>query len=168
MNGLGMAGVELHGMMGYMVLAHYRMEIDLTRDKMKWTELAFDPPPLQNIRVKDAKSLASLELVGSLMKLLGALAGKQQDALRPRGFLGIEVAEEGKAVIIRSVLAKTPAAEGGLKAGDRIERLQGKAVRSIADVQGLTARIIPGREVRFHIRRGDQKKDITITAGEGL
>ena len=37
MNGLGLAGVELHGIIGYNVLAHYRMEIDLTRDKMIWT-----------------------------------------------------------------------------------------------------------------------------------
>ena len=31
MNGMGLAGVELHGMMGYTVLAKYRMEFDFTQ-----------------------------------------------------------------------------------------------------------------------------------------
>ena len=39
MNGLGLAGVELHGMIGYNILAHYRMKIDFTKDKMVWTPL---------------------------------------------------------------------------------------------------------------------------------
>ena len=42
-NGLGLAGVELHGMIGYNVLARYRMEIDFTRNKMVWTPLDFQP-----------------------------------------------------------------------------------------------------------------------------
>src|SRR5207245_2497221 len=43
MNAMGMAGTELHGMMGYTVLAHYRMEIDLRKDKMTWTWLDYKP-----------------------------------------------------------------------------------------------------------------------------
>src|SRR4051794_33629083 len=45
MNGLGLAGVELHGVIGYNILSRYRMEIDFTRDKMTWTELDFLPEP---------------------------------------------------------------------------------------------------------------------------
>jgi serine protease DegQ len=33
MNGMGLAGVELHGMIGYTVLAKYRIEFDFTRNK---------------------------------------------------------------------------------------------------------------------------------------
>src|SRR5947209_13097496 len=36
MNAFGMAGEELHGMVGYTVLSHFKMEIDLTRPKMTW------------------------------------------------------------------------------------------------------------------------------------
>src|SRR5688500_9725897 len=45
MNGMGLAGVELHGLLGYSVLAKYKMEFDFTRDQLKWKPLAFDPPP---------------------------------------------------------------------------------------------------------------------------
>ena len=43
MNGMGLAGLEIHGLMGYQLLAKYRMEIDFTRDKMTWTELDYKP-----------------------------------------------------------------------------------------------------------------------------
>src|SRR5262249_50595001 len=43
MNGMGLAGLEVHGLMGYQILAQYRMEIDLTKSKMKWTKLDYKP-----------------------------------------------------------------------------------------------------------------------------
>src|SRR5262245_4143672 len=36
MNGLGLAGATLHGIIGYTVLARYRIELDFTKDKMGW------------------------------------------------------------------------------------------------------------------------------------
>jgi hypothetical protein len=168
MNGLGMAGMELHGMMGYTVLAHYRIELDFTRDKMTWTELAFKPPPPQGIRGKDSGALASLEFLGTFMKVLGALAGKQQDTLEPRGYLGLELAEKDGAVTIKAVLPKTPAAAAGLKAGDRIERFEGRPIRTLGDLYRLARRVTPGQEVSIDIRRGGESKEITLTSGEGL
>ena len=50
MNGLGLAGVELHGMIGYNVLARYRMEIDFTRDKMTWTRARLRSAAAQGAR----------------------------------------------------------------------------------------------------------------------
>ena len=49
MNGMGLAGVELHGILGYTVLAKFRMEFDFTRDAMRWTPLDWKPPPPQGI-----------------------------------------------------------------------------------------------------------------------
>jgi hypothetical protein len=168
MNGLGMAGVELHGMMGYTVLAHYRIELDFTRDKMTWTELAFQPPPPQGIRGKDSGAMASLELLGTLMKVLGALAGRQQDALQMRGYLGLELIEKDEGISIKTVLPKTPADRAGLKAGDRFDRFQGRAVYTLAELNALGRRVTPGQEVQLIIRRGEKTKEITLTAGEGL
>jgi hypothetical protein len=168
MNGLGMAGMELHGMMGYTVLAHYRIELDFTRDKMTWTELAFKPPPPQAIRGKDSAAMASLEFLGTVMKVFGALAGRQQDELEPRGYLGLQLEDKGGAVTIKSVLAKTPAAAAGLKAGDRIERFEDRRVHTLADLSRLSARMAVGQEVHLNIRRGKESMEITVTAGEGL
>src|SRR5262249_18568111 len=44
MNGLGLAGARLHGIIGYTLLARYRLEFDFPRDKMAGTSLDFNPP----------------------------------------------------------------------------------------------------------------------------
>src|SRR5262245_45283136 len=68
MNGMGLAGLEVHGLMGYTLLAKYRMEIDFTRDKMTWTELDF-VPKFEMAGRKDAKGgQGGLELFGAIMK----------------------------------------------------------------------------------------------------
>src|SRR3954468_16820063 len=52
MNGLGMAGVEVHGMIGYDVLPRYRITIDFTRKKMTWTPLPYKPAPPMGMGAK--------------------------------------------------------------------------------------------------------------------
>ena len=92
MNGLGLAGVELHGMIGYNILAHYRMEIDFTKDKMVWTPIAdFDPTPPMGLGGNVNDAAGGLEVMGTLMKFLGALTGaKAEPDYVLRGFLGVE------------------------------------------------------------------------------
>jgi hypothetical protein len=47
MNAMGLPGVELHGLMGYTVLAKYKMEFDFTTKQMVWTPVKTEPlPPL--------------------------------------------------------------------------------------------------------------------------
>jgi len=43
MNGLGLAGVELHGVVGYNVLAKFRITYDFTADKLVIVPLDYDP-----------------------------------------------------------------------------------------------------------------------------
>src|SRR3954452_16937949 len=53
MNSMGLAGVELHGVVGYNVLAKYRVEYDFTADKLGFTPLPkFEPPAPEKIDAK--------------------------------------------------------------------------------------------------------------------
>ncbi len=166
MNGLGLAGVELHGILGYTVLARYRLEFDFNRPKMVWTLLDFEPPPPVGIK---GKGSGGLEMIGGLMKVLGMLAGfKAAPESLPRGFWGLQLAEGAGAAVVEAVLPKSPAAAAGLQAGDRIELVQGQSVRSPADVRRRSAQVTAGQAIRLTIVRGEGKKEITITAGEGL
>src|SRR5262245_56155701 len=89
MNGMGLAGAELHGILGYTILAKHRMTIDLTKDKMEWTPLAWEPPP--PVALGGKGNAGGLEMVGTLMKFLGPLLGlKASGPPEPRGFLGFE------------------------------------------------------------------------------
>lgn len=167
MNGMGLAGAELHGILGYTILAPYRMEFDFTRDKMKWTPLVdFDPPPPQPI---GGKGPQGLEMLGGLMKFLGALSGlKPAPPPVPRGFLGIELHDQDGKVAVKQVLTEGPAEAGGLKAGDVILEVQGKAVKKLADAAKLSAVVLPGQTVGLTIQRGDDKMTLKLKAGDGL
>src|SRR5438477_4746884 len=72
MNSLGLAGTELHGVIGYSVLARFRLELDFTKDKMGWTPLHFEPPAPRGL---DGKAMTGMEVIGSIMKMLGAILG---------------------------------------------------------------------------------------------
>ncbi len=166
MNQLGMAGAELHGMIGFNILARYKIEFDFTRDKMAWTRLNFDPALP---RYMEGKGSGALEPLGMILKLAAALLGKQADyTVQPRGFLGIGLAEKDGVVTIASVLPHGPAEKDGLQAGDRVEEVQGKRVKSVAEVGRLVGGIVEKEPVRFKVVRGGQSREVKIQAGKGF
>ena len=166
MNALGMSGADLHGMIGYTILARYRMELDFTRDKLKLTPLDYDPPVPQGL---DGKAVPTeLDALGGIIKILATLMGKKPVAeVKPRGFLGIELADENGSVSVKAVLAQGPAA-ADLRTGDRITQYQGEPVKTVADLQKLAAKLSAGESVKLGIQRGSETRTILIKAGEGL
>jgi hypothetical protein len=168
MNGLGLAGAELHGMLGYNLLARYRIEIDLSRDKMTWTELDFDPPAPK--RLDGGKGgTPELDALGGIMKMAGGLLGKKaKPEIVARGFLGLELGETDGKVIVRKVIEKGPADKAGVRAGDRVIEYGGEKVANNAGLLKLAAQMTTGREVKLTVIRDGQRQKITITAGEGL
>ena len=170
MNGMGLAGAELHGMIGYTLLAKFKIEYDFTRTKMTWTELAYDPPMPEGLAGKAVAS-SGLELIGGLMKMLGGLMGtKPNPDLATRPFLGLELAEDGKGkVTVKNVLAEGPAGKGGVKAGDKIAEFKGRTVRTIDDVNGyLSKKLKDGDTITLTVERDGSSKELTVTLGEGL
>src|SRR5262245_21780673 len=109
MNALGLAGAELLGIIGYTVLAHYKMEFDFTRDKMNWVQLNFEPPQPQPVKLKDGSGMAGLEMIGGLMKFVSALSGiRPGPPPVPRGFLGFSTTQKDNAVVVQSIIADGP------------------------------------------------------------
>ncbi len=168
MNGLGLAGAELHGMIGYNLLARYRIEIDLTRDKMTWTELDYDPPAPKGLDGGKG-GLPELNAIGSIMKGLGGFLGKRaRPEVVARGFLGLELAESDGRVTVSKVLPKAPADRAGVKAGDRITQFDGNKVADGAGLLKLAAELTAGKDVKLTVVRDGKERDITVKAGEGL
>jgi hypothetical protein len=168
MNALGLAGAELHGIIGYTVLAKFKIELDFTRDKMAWTALNFKPPPPEGLG-GNGGAPAELDALGGIMKVLGAFLGKRPEAdITTRGFLGLDVTDDDKGVVVKSVLEKGPAAMGGLKVGDRITRFQGKKVANADAVAKLAAKVSAGHKVKLTIQRDGDTKEIIFKSEEGL
>jgi hypothetical protein len=167
MNALGLAGVELHGMIGYDILAHYRLEIDFTRDKMTWTPLDYKPKAAMGLGGRG--NAGGLDLLGSILKTLGSLLGSQASPpTRMRPFLGVELKDDDDNPIVQSVLAEGPAGKGGIRAGDRITHIQGRSIADTGDVSRAVGKHNPGDTIKFTVKRGQEKKEITVKLGEGL
>ena len=168
MNALGVAGVELHGMMGYNVLARYKIEYDFTDTKLKWTPVDFKVPEPKRVQVDKEGGQGGLEMIGSIMQMLGPLLGKPNFDVVPRGFLGAELAAEKGEVVVKSVLAGGPADKAGLKAGDRIESAKGKSLSKPEDMVEAVKKLPEGSKLKLSLKRGDDTKDITVELGKGL
>jgi hypothetical protein len=167
MNGLGLAGAELHGMIGYNILAQYRMEIDFTRDKMVWTKLAYDPVGPKGIGGKGGAG--GLEIMGTVMKMAGSLLGaKAIPDIALRGYLGLELNAKDEVITVNSVLADSPAGKAGVKVGDRLVKVQGRTVVGLDDVERFSRKLLPGDQVKLTVKRGEDTKEIEFKTGEGL
>lgn len=169
MNGMGLAGVELHGLMGYTVLAKYKMEFDYTKMQMAWTPLAFIPePPMQLGKGAKAGS-GGMDMMVGLVRLLTFFAGIGPPAPpQPRGFFGFEMEEQGKQVMVAHVLPNSPAAAAGLQKGDQILMAEGKAIGSAADVLRQAEKLTAGKTLGLTVERAKAKHELKITAGSGL
>jgi hypothetical protein len=168
MNGMGLAGATLHGIIGYTVLAKYKMEFDFTRDKLAWTELEFEPPAPVGLSGKGG-SMGGLDALGGIMKFLGTLMGtKAEPVVKFRGFAGIELGDVDGSVDVITVLNGGPAEKAGLKAGDRLTHVQGKSVSSSAGVTRLMQQLSAGQKLRVALTRDGKKHEFQIELGDGI
>jgi serine protease DegQ len=167
MNSLGLIGVELHGMIGYNILARYKLEFDFTKDKMAWTELDFVPAEPKGLGGKGGS--ADMDAMAGMVKLVTAFLGKKTPPESVgRGFLGLEWTDDKDGVEVKAVLADSPAAKAGVKAGDRISKAKGKSVSNVDDIRKATAEVKAGDSLDLSVLRDGKAQEITIKAGEGL
>ncbi|HEY1189567.1 MAG TPA: PDZ domain-containing protein [Gemmata sp.] len=166
MNGLGLAGVELHGVIGYNVLAKYKIEYDLTSDKLVFEPLAFDPPPLLPL---GGKGGGDIQTMGPMVKMLTSLLGiKPNFETVPRGFTGIEYEEKDGKVLIKAVLPGSPADKAGLKVGDHITSIKTDSIDSGKDLTRALAKAGVGTKWRFYVTRAGKEDEIVVELGKGL
>jgi hypothetical protein len=168
MNGLGLAGVELHGVIGYNVLAQYRIEYDFTSDKLAFEPLDFEPPELVRLGAKDKAGGTGLEMIGPMMKAMASLLGiKPNFEVVPRGFIGIEF-EEKDGIVVKKVLTGSPAEKAGIKPGDQIEEVRNLAIDDVRDLRRALAKAGVGTKLKVVVKRGEKIENLTIELGRGL
>lgn len=170
MNGMGLAGVELHGLMGYTVLAKYRMDLDYTKKQMLWTPLKSEPLPPMPLGAKGGGGASvGMDFMVGLVRVMTWLAGiGPAPPPQPRGFFGFELEQADKSVTVARVLPGSPAEKAGLKKGDLILAAESKNVASVHDVLNSASKITVGRTLTLSIERETKKQELKITAGEGL
>jgi hypothetical protein len=170
MNALGLPGASIDGILGFTMLARFKIEIDPTADRMVWTRLDYEPKepfiPRGQIAKNAPAEVEAMNLLGPFAKLAAALIGKQEpDKHIPRGRLGVTLDDGAK---VTSVLEGSPAAEAGLKAGDVLIKVNSKAVDSTKAALAAAAEIRPGAKIPLTVRRDGKTLELTAIAGEGF
>jgi membrane-associated protease RseP (regulator of RpoE activity) len=167
MNTLGLAGVELHGVIGYNVLARFRIEYDFTVDKLGFEFLPnFEPPDPERLR---AEGPDDIQMMGPFIKMIAALTGiKANFATAPRGFLGIEVAHTDGKVVIQRVYPGTAAAKAGLQPGDVIAAVRAQSIDAPADLHRALRRAGVGSAQVLTIERQGKRQEVRLELGRGL
>jgi serine protease Do len=84
---------------------------------------------------------------------------------RPQGWLGVGLGGEDESVFVQSLTPGSAADKAGLKVGDRIKSIDGKAVRSVNEVVATVGSHVPGRKIVLLILREDKEQQIAATLG---
>jgi hypothetical protein len=173
MNALGLPGHTIDGILGFTMLARYRITIDPTADRMTWTRLDYEPKepfiPPGAIAKQAPADLQAMNMLGPLAKFAAAMIGKQEpDKLIPRGRLGIILEEGDGPAKVAAVLEGSPAARAGVKPGDVVAAVDGKSVGSAKAAMLATARLHAGAAVALRLKRGGATVESAMIAGEGF
>ena len=76
---------------------------------------------------------------------------------------GVKKATEG--VIITGVLQDGPAAQAGMRPGDVIVQVDGKAVSNVSQLLTAVAALKPGQAAAFDVQRADKRVELSINPG---
>ena len=94
-----------------------------------------------------------------------------------RGRLGVVIQEideelaksfgldKSEGVLVAEVAADSPASRGGMKSGDVILKMNGRAVDDVGELRNTIALTKPGTKVNFTVIRDGKKKKLTVTIG---
>lgn len=174
MNSLGLPGIKLDGLMGFSVLARYRITLDPTHKRMIWTRLDFEPAESPDdvpaVRKEDMPlELQAMNLLGPAMKFAAFFVGKQPETLRlPQGYAGFAIAENDKSIKVTKVEQDSPAAKAGLAVGDEIVKCDGKDVESTKSLTEKLEKKGAGAKLRLGLKRAGAEKELEIMLVEAF
>jgi hypothetical protein len=149
----------IDGLIGFPFFARYKMTIDYQKKEMTLVPNGYVPG--------DA-------MQGMMDKLMGAGRGQKPEptVIAPAALWGFTVDkakdDEDAGVKVTEVLAKGPAAAGGLKEGDRLLTLDGRWTDTVGDTFVATSTVKPGRAVTLVVKRDGKEVKLTVTPGKGL
>jgi len=168
MNGLGLAGVEIHGLVGFPILSQFRITYDYAQPKLTWTKVEADLEELPKRSLRGGAP-GGLDALGSVMKTVGKLFGMGPPPKpEPRGFLGFGAAMKDDRLMITQIIATGPADHAGLKVEDVVEPVNDRKVDSEAALRKALSNVRPEEKIGLGILRNAQPQTITITCGRGF
>jgi hypothetical protein len=146
----------IDGIVGFPFFARFKMTLDYQAKTLTFVPNGYKPPDVMQ---------------AMMMAILGG--GKDEvKILAPAAQWGILPAkaadDEAAGVTVKEVLADSPAAKGGLKAGDRLLTLDGRWTDTLADLYTAAGSVKAGQEVAVKISRDGKEMTLKIKPVSGL
>ncbi|MBN1208524.1 MAG: trypsin-like peptidase domain-containing protein [Myxococcaceae bacterium] len=89
-----------------------------------------------------------------------------------RGWLGVEIAnnalgrddgrDEGRYLVVKDVYRRSPAATAGIRPGDRVLAVNGRAIGSYLQLLRKVALLAPGTETKLTLLRDGETRDVLV------
>jgi serine protease Do len=100
-----------------------------------------------------------------------AIQALRTDGFVKRGYLGahireLDIASKDTGVIVAEVFANTPAAKAGMKAGDIITAISGKAIKDGTELQRVVANLPLDKAFDFDVLRAGKTQRLTVVIEE--
>jgi S1-C subfamily serine protease len=128
---------------------------------------------VQSLSVGDSVTLTVLR-DGDTLELQAELTARPDDIVEPerqrfpggdRPYLGVRVDDDENGVIVREVEPESPAAAGGVQAGDVLVSINGEALESGSAAIALIRTLEAGDTVTLEVQRGDESLSLDVTLG---
>ncbi len=131
MNNINLTGEHLDGVIGFTLLAQFRLHIDLSRSHLIFTPTGWMPHiqtldslPAAQRNTLQAGADKSQQQMRDLAKMAGSFLSPAQNVTTTRRpFYGIQFSNSGQPASIASVIHAAPAWSAGLQPGDQIVRV---------------------------------------------
>ena len=149
-------GGPINGIVGFPFFARFQMTLDYQAKTITLSPNGFKPPD-----VMKAMMAALMEAGSGEPKMLAPAAQWGMIAAK-------ETSDKEDGVTIKSVLPDSPAAEAGLKAGDRLLTLDGRWTDSLVDLYTAAGYAKPGETAPVVIKRGGKELRLQVKPTAGM
>ena len=162
MNSTGLAGFKLDGILGYALLARYKIEIDFTKPYLVWTEQSEVPKSPMSLKLvlkgRPAPSMKGVENLESIAKSAGSFMPKGTFTPPLKGNYGLLLDEREKSVVVIGAIANSTAARAGFFKGDIIATVtigerEPRDISNMVDLRTALDIAIPGQTVAVTVNR---------------
>jgi PDZ domain/Aspartyl protease len=152
---------SIEGIVGFPFFAKYRMTVDYAA-----REMTFVPSGYRG------GTDVMAELMQTVMNTMMNSSKPQPRIAAPAGLWGLELAktalDDDAGVDVKAVLRGGPAADAGLKVGDRILTIDGRWTDSIPDAYTAASFAKPGKPVAVVVKRDGKEVKLTVSPKTGL
>jgi peroxiredoxin len=98
----------------------------------------------------------------AVMAFLLSVAPARAELGQAKPWIGIEIGDGERGVLIKGVRDKTPAADAGLKPGDQVLSIDGRAVKAPQDLINCVQEKGVGTQVILRVLRGDKELEVKL------